>query len=157
VFEQLQIEVLRIVERVKEKNEIIQAMKVKIEDQKSTEERLKKEIKRAVRKTPATSRSLDGNKTRDQGFDPVHSPRKGQSPQETIDTAISPSSPLPRSPIQPMGRRASVDSPLVKQASSPILRLAPSRREISRSRVSELLSPSTSVKSKILPKSNPLE
>lgn len=153
IFDQLQMEVLRIVERVKEKNEVIEAMKVKIEDHKATEERLKKELKRAVRKTPS---SLEGDKTKEVKGEIV-SPR--QSPKETVVAAISPLSPPPRSPTKASSvrRRASaVDPPFLspKQNVSSILPLAPSPREISRARMSMVLSPTPLVKTRITPKSN---
>lgn len=149
VLDRLQLEVLRIVERVKEKNEIIQAMKMKIEDQKSTEEKLKKELKRVLRKTPMATKSLDGTKSREESILP------DQLPEEAVVAQISPTSPLPHSPTKTK-RKASADTRFLspKQSTLSILPLAPSPREISRSRVSAVLSPMAPMKSKISPKSN---
>jgi hypothetical protein len=81
IVDQLQLEVLRILERVKEKNNLIQAMKVKVEEHTATEDRLKKELKRALRK-PATP-------TKSQGSSKSASDTIPRSPKPVV-AAISP-------------------------------------------------------------------
>ncbi len=145
IVDELQLEVLRILERVKEKNTLIEAMKRKIEENKASEERLKKELKRALRKQATSPKLQNGNKASE-----TVSPRR--SPKAAVIATISPTSPVPRSPVKSI-RRSSLDAPLTspKIVNSGISPLAPSPREL-KSRVSLLVSPIQPPKMKI-PKS----
>ena len=130
ILDQLHMEALRVIERVNEKNNLITAMKATIEEHKASEERLKKELKRALRKQTTVSKAQESQKVTGNG-----SPR--ESPKAVVGT-LSPMSPLPRSPSKP-SRVPSMNPPLTspKPMISPI---APSPREL-KSRVSLLVSP----------------
>lgn len=156
IVDQLQLEVLRILERVKEKNELIQAMKTKITDHKTTEERLKKELKRALRKPPTQLKSQESTKSAPDS--PRRSPPKAVvstiSPKAVV-AAISPSptSPAPLSPMKTNYRQNPIRTP--QRLTSPVPMLKPSPREVSKGRLfAGLLSPEHIPKNGISPKSN---
>jgi hypothetical protein len=55
LLDQLQVEALRVIERVKEKNVLIQVMQKRLEARMASEERLKRELKRALRHSKVAS------------------------------------------------------------------------------------------------------
>jgi hypothetical protein len=143
ILDQLHVEALRVIERVTEKNNLITAMKAKIEEHKASEERLKKELKRALRKQTTVSKSQESQKATENNVSPRESPK-------AVVGVLSPMSPLPRSPVK-SSRLHSMNPPLTspKAMSSTISPIAPSPREL-KSRASLLVSPTGTQSSKRL-------
>lgn len=148
VVDSLHFEVLRVIERVREKNELIQALRLEVESHKVTEEKLKKELKRLVRKSTPT-KSTNG-KERSTTTSPRQSPKK-----KTANVpSVTPSSP-PRSPTRSSKKPTNGNvynspqpSPAVTlgiasahTSASQMLKLKPSPREISKGKVTALMSP----------------
>jgi hypothetical protein len=94
VMKQLQAEVLRIVERIQEKNKVIASLKEELEEHKLREENLRKELKRTLRanhasqnvaknspRTPTKIQSpLNGSKGMTKKLSPVDKKRLSSSP-----------------------------------------------------------------------------
>ena len=142
VLDQLQLEVVRVIERVKEKNGLIQAMHDQLQVSMASEERLKRELKRALHnknKAKAIPRAKSPTGTNDVKMK-VGSPRV--SPKSAVtDTLSSPSTPPKHKLTMVVGDGVSV-SP-AKPSTQPISPLAPSPREISKARLQGVSSPTT--------------
>jgi hypothetical protein len=148
ILDNLHVEALRIIERLKEKDTLITVMKEKLEENKASEERLKKELKRALRKPTNATKPQDGQKKVTDNVSPRQSPK-------AVVTTISPMSPLPRSPVK-SSRLASMNPPLTSpkpMTTTIISPLAPSPREL-KSRVSLLVSPTQQSSKRLVAKSD---
>jgi hypothetical protein len=145
VMSQLHQEVLRIVERVQEKNKIIASLKEELEDHRIREENLRKELKRALRANHASQ-----NVTRTAPHTPtkMHSPAGGTKPKtkkissvdkKHLSSPLSLQSPVKTSVITPVNVKdelfgvTSTGNALYTPNSS-IRPLQPSPREISKPR-----------------------
>eukprot|EP00934_Nitzschia_sp_Nitz4_P002264 Nitzschia sp. Nitz4//scaffold14_size191712//101308//103167//NITZ4_001726-RA/size191712-processed-gene-0.314-mRNA-1//-1//CDS//3329536936//2264//frame0 len=151
VLDALHLEVMRVLERVKEKNALITALQLDVENHKQTEEKLKTELKRFVRKTVKSPEQRQKDRV-------VMSPKASPKHAPTV-SPISPrrsppsnKSPGVQSPVVIMAGATRTPSPGHTPASSgPTLTptkpsklspLKPSPREISKGRTSGLMNAS---------------
>lgn len=157
VMNQLQTETLRVIERINEKNTLIQAMQKKLEESKASEERLKKELKRALRSgkpTTPTKANASPNeylkKPNTEAFNAV-SPNssKTSSPtpkpttrRQSAATPMQSPSPTPKSATRRHSDATPMLSPKATVSKMPMISpLAPSPREISKPRRQSLSNP----------------
>ena len=131
MLEKLELEVGRVVERVKEKNVLIQAMHDQLQVYMASEERLKKELKRALHGNKAKAipgiKSPTGTKVaKVTGGSPRVSPKSA-----ITDTFSSPSTPPRHKQRNGEGGAVSPGKPTTPTISP----LAPSPREISKARL----------------------
>jgi len=156
VMNQLHSEVVRIVERIQEKNETIASLKAELEEHKTREEKLKKELKRVLRantaigsnipkdvgvgqKLPARTRSMEvspKSKKQTAAVDveqkkKLPSPTQFQSPKKTPVKLIEVVSPRRSS----SGQSPVLSTPVLTPTSG-IRPLQPSRREITKPKYS---------------------
>jgi hypothetical protein len=166
VLDQLQDEVLRIVERVKAKNENIQTLKAELDEYKIREQQLKKELKRATRRpskaengkeVKQVSTAIESKLVSLEEFRKREEPLKKESKKSVkhrskseggkqakqLSTAseskppVSPTkSPGKASPTHSTGNIAELRSSPVKTSPQSFKPLQPSPREISKPRMS---------------------